>query len=167
MAIELVPAPAAEREMRGPGCTDFCRVIAAIVPGVFGRTELLLHDAKSHEAFGRSYVAPGGLSMWDVATGPLLIRAGVCDVFVDGTDAHLTPTEWKILEVLARDLGRVVSGKRILHEVWGAEYWKEAHLLRVNIARLRAKLGTARSLLATKVGIGYRLIGAPYTGPMP
>lgn len=167
MAIDMTPLPAPEREMRGPGCTDFCRVIPAVLPGVFGRTELLLHDARSHEAFGRSQVVPGGLSGWDVATGPLLIRPSMCDAFVDGVAVRLTPTEWRILELLGRNLGSLVSGSRILGEIWGTEYWGEFHLLRVNIARLRARIGPARELLVTRPAFGYRLAVAPYTGPTP
>jgi two-component system KDP operon response regulator KdpE len=167
MAVDMVPMSAPERETRGPGCTDFCRVVAAIVPGVFGRTELLLHDARSHEAFGRSQVGPNGMSGWDVATGPLLIRAALCEAYVDGVEIKLTPTEWRIVEVLARSVGRVVPGSQILVQVWGAEYWAEHHMLRVNIARLRAKLGDARHLLVTKTAIGYRMVSAPYTGPTP
>ena len=168
MAVDMVPQAAPEREFRGPGCTDFCRVIAAIVPGVFGRTELLLHDARSHEAFGRAQVVmPGGLTTHDIATGPLLIRPLTADAYVDGEPLKLTPTELKILAVLARNIGGLVSREAILHEVWGAACWDEYHVLRVNIARIRAKLGAAAPLLETRIQRGYVLRIAAYTGPTP
>lgn len=166
MAVEMV-LPSPEREMRGPGCTDFCRVVAAIVPGVFGRTELLLHDTRSHEAFGRSQVVTGGLSGHDIGTGPLLIRPLTAEAYLNGELINLTPTEWRITAVLARNVGGLVSSAHILHEVWGEAYWNEGHLLRVNIARLRQKLGAARPLLVTRIGLGYVLRLVEYTGPTP
>ena len=153
--------------MRGPGCTDFCRVVAAIVPGVFGRTELLLHDARSHEAFGRSQVVTGGLGTHDIATGPLLIRPFAREVYVDGEAVYLTPKEWAIVDVLARNVGALVPGSHILFSVWGEMYWDEYHLLRVNMARIRTKLGAAKPLLETRFGMGYVLRLVPYAGPTP
>ena len=168
MAVDMVPQAAPEREFRGPGCTDFCRVIAAIVPGVFGRTELLLHDARSHEAFGRAQVVmPGGLTTHDIATGPLLIRQLTADAYVDGEPVKLTNVEWKIMVAVARHVGGLVAREAILNEVWGEAYWAEYHLLRVNIARIRAKLGAAAPLLETRPMRGYVLRIAPYTGPTP
>ena len=168
MAVDIVSQIAPEREFRGPGCTDFCRVIAAIVPGVFGRTELLLHDARAHEAFGRAQVLmPGGLTTHDIATGPLLIRPLTADAYVAGEPLKLTPIEWKIVAVLARNIGGLVSREAILNEGWGGAYWDEYHLLRVNVARIRAKLGAAAPLLETRFQRGYVLRIAAYTGPTP
>ncbi len=168
MAVEMVPPISTEREFRGPGCTDFCRVVLAIVPGVFGRTELLLHDAKSHEAFGRAQtIMPGGLTTHDIATGPLLIRPLTADAYVDGEPMRLSPNEWRIMAALARNIGGLISREHILNEVWGEAYWAEYHLLRVNVARLRAKMGAATPLLETRPLRGYLLRIAPYTGPMP
>ncbi len=168
MVAEMVPEIAPERDFRGPGCTHFCRVVAAIVPGVFGRTELLLHDARSHETFGRAQaLMPGGLTAHDIATGPLLMRPLTADLYCDGEAVHLTNNEWRIMTALARNVGGLVSREQILTEVWGAEYWQEYHLLRVNMARIRAKLGAAVDLLETRPGRGYLLRLVRYTGPVP
>ncbi len=168
MAVEMVPPISPEREFRGPGCTDFCRVVAAIVPGVFGRTELLLHDARSHETFGRAQaLTPGGLTGHDITTGPLLIRPLTADAYLDGEPLRLAPNEWKIVAVLARNVGGLVSREQILADVWGAEYWGEYHLLRVNMARIRGKLGHAAELLETRPSRGYLLRLVRYTGPQP
>ena len=168
MALDIVPSIPPEREFRVPGCTDFCRVVHAVVPGVFGRTELLLHDARSHEAFGRAQaVTPGGLTSHDITTGPLLVRPLTADAYVDGEPMKLTAVEWKIMAVLARNVGGLVSREHILRDAWGEAYWAEYHLLRVNIARIRAKLGPARPLLETRMSLGYVLRIAPYTGPLP
>ncbi len=72
----------------------------------------------------------------------------------------LTPTEYRILAYLARNAGRVVTQPDLLSKVWGPEYKDEAHLLRVNIARLRQKVESTPSqprYILTRPGIGYSL----------
>ena len=53
---------------------------------------------------------------------------------------RLTPTEWAFLELLARNVGRLVPREQILREVWGPAYLHETHYLRVYAAQLRRKL---------------------------
>lgn len=77
-----------------------------------------------------------------------------------GKEIRLTPTEWHLLEVLARTPGRLVGHQKLLREVWGPAYEDETHYLRVYIAALRRKLEpnpAAPSHLLTEPGIGYRL----------
>jgi DNA-binding response OmpR family regulator len=79
---------------------------------------------------------------------------------VDGQPVNLTPTEYRIVAYLARHAGRVVTQSDLLTKVWGPEYENEAHLLRVNIARLRQKLERDPSSprhVITRPGIGYYL----------
>lgn len=77
-----------------------------------------------------------------------------------GEDVRLTPTEWNFLELLARNLGRLVPRQQILREVWGPAYLGETHYLRVYAAQLRRKLeddpGHPRHLI-TSPGLGYTL----------
>jgi two-component system KDP operon response regulator KdpE len=72
---------------------------------------------------------------------------------------HLTPTEWDILEQLARNRGRLVGQRQLLHGIWGPAYGKESHYLRVYLAQLRRKLepdpAHPRHLI-TEPGMGYR-----------
>jgi two-component system KDP operon response regulator KdpE len=78
-----------------------------------------------------------------------------------GEDVHLTPTEWRIVEVLARAEGRLVRQSTLLHEVWGPSYERETHYLRVYLAQLRRKLEDDPShprMLITDPGLGYRLL---------
>ena len=75
-------------------------------------------------------------------------------------EIRLTPTEWQLLEVLARHYGRLVTGRQLLHDVWGPNYATETHYLRVYIAQLRRKLEPDPAhprYLITEPGIGYRL----------
>lgn len=78
----------------------------------------------------------------------------------DGEEVHLTPNEYRLLAVLARHAGRVVTHKQLLKEVWGDAYAQESHYLRVYMGQLRHKLeadpGQPR-LLINEPGVGYRL----------
>lgn len=79
----------------------------------------------------------------------------------DGDDeVHLTPTEWGLVEVLARHRGKLVSQKQLLQEVWGPAYGTEANYLRVHMAAIRRKLESDPSRprrFVTEPGMGYRL----------
>jgi two-component system, OmpR family, KDP operon response regulator KdpE len=81
-------------------------------------------------------------------------------VLASGATVRLTPTEWQMLEVLARNRGRLVTGRQLLQEVWGPAYGTETHYLRVYMAQLRRKLepdpARPRHLL-TEPGMGYRM----------
>ena len=57
-----------------------------------------------------------------------------------GRDIRLTPTEWAIVELLARHPGKLVSQRQLLHEVWGPQYATETNYLRVYLAQIRRKL---------------------------
>jgi two-component system KDP operon response regulator KdpE len=73
---------------------------------------------------------------------------------------HLTPTEYKMLALLARNAGRVLTHRQIIREVWGPSYAGQNHHVRVHMAELRKKIETdpARpALILTEPGIGYRL----------
>ena len=78
-----------------------------------------------------------------------------------GTPVRLTPTEWKILEILVRNPTKLITQQQLLSRVWGPGYVKEANYLRVYMAQLRRKLeadpGSPRHLL-TEPGIGYRFV---------
>jgi two-component system KDP operon response regulator KdpE len=76
-----------------------------------------------------------------------------------GVEIHLTPTEWKIIGVLARRPGRLVRQRELLHSVWGPDYDKQTNYLRVHMASIRRKLELDPSrpvLFVTEPGTGYR-----------
>lgn len=77
----------------------------------------------------------------------------------DGDEVHLTPTEWKIIDVLARRPGRLVRQGQLLHAVWGPGHERRTNDLRVHMASIRRKLEAepARpTLFVTEPGTGYR-----------
>jgi two-component system KDP operon response regulator KdpE len=82
----------------------------------------------------------------------------------DGREVKLTPTQWELLEVLARNRGKLLTHKQLLHEVWGPAYSTEANYLRVFVAQLRRKLEPDPSrprYLLTETGMGYRFEADP------
>lgn len=77
----------------------------------------------------------------------------------NGEEVRLTPTEWKIVELLVRNPGKLISQRQLLMEVWGPAYAKELQYLRVYLNQLRRKLepDPARPRhFITESGMGYR-----------
>jgi two-component system, OmpR family, KDP operon response regulator KdpE len=82
-------------------------------------------------------------------------------VRVDAQEVHLTPNEYKLLQVLIQHAGKVLTQRQLLNEVWGPQHTEQAQYLRVYIAQLRRKLerNPARPKhLHTEPGVGYRLV---------
>jgi two-component system KDP operon response regulator KdpE len=119
----------------------------------FGVDELL---ARIRAVTRRVTDAEGGLA--SVRIGRFTVD--VADRVVTGGDVRLTPTEWRLLETLVRNPGKLVSQRQLLQEVWGPRYERETHYLRQYMAQLRHKLeddpAHPRHLL-TEPGMGYRL----------
>lgn len=78
-----------------------------------------------------------------------------------GERVHLTPTEWRMLEFLARNPGALVTRQTLLREIWGTDQVTDSGYLRLYMSQLRKKLetdpGSPRHLL-TEQGMGYRLV---------
>ncbi|WP_151082241.1 response regulator [Nocardioides cynanchi] len=88
-----------------------------------------------------------------------LVAARVRPASGRGEDQKLTPKEWRILEILVRNPGRLVTKAQLLREVWGPSYESESHYLRLYLAQLRRKLEPDPSrpaYLLTETGMGYR-----------
>src|SRR5512146_1422229 len=81
-------------------------------------------------------------------------------VFIDEKEVHLTPIEYKLLTVLVRHAGKVITHNQLLKEVWGPAHVNEVQYLRVYMTQLRHKLekDPARPrFLMNEPGVGYRL----------
>ena len=110
----------------------------------------LRHSAKPSRGAAAVFVT-GGL---EVDLERRLVR-------VDGSEVHLTPTEYELLRAFIEHPNKLLTDKMLLQRVWGPEYGDEAHYIHVYVARLRKKLehDPARGrLLATEPGVGYRLL---------
>jgi two-component system KDP operon response regulator KdpE len=123
----------------------------------FEMNELL---ARVRAAVRRGWIAGADSSPHLVATSSFEIDLAAGVVTRSGAQVRLTPTEYHLLEVLARHSGRLVTQKQLLLDVWGPGYEKESHYLRVYMAQLRRKLepDPAHPIhLITEPGLGYRL----------
>lgn len=92
--------------------------------------------------------------------GPLKVDFIARQVFVDKREAHLTPIEYKLLTLLARHAGKVLTQHQILKEIWGPHAMDQGNYLRVHMHQLRHKLeeNPARPrLLINEPGVGYRM----------
>ncbi len=80
-------------------------------------------------------------------------------VFCDDREVHLTPIEYRLLTILVKNAGRVMTHRQILKEVWGPPYVEQTHYLRVFMNQLRKKIETDSArprFLLNEPGIGYR-----------
>ncbi len=93
-------------------------------------------------------------------SGDLKVDLGARRVFVQRTEVHLTPIEYKLLTTLVSHAGKVLTHRFLLKEVWGPQQLQETHYLRVFMASLRRKLhdSVPPRYLLTEPGVGYRLV---------
>jgi two-component system KDP operon response regulator KdpE len=101
------------------------------------------------------------------ADRPRVVHAGEVAIDLDaklvtrgGAPVRLTPTEYRLLETLAVNAGRLCTHRFLLERVWGPGYGDESQYLRVYMANLRKKLDdpAAPQLLLTEPGMGYRFV---------
>lgn len=93
--------------------------------------------------------------------GPLGIDRARRQLSLDGVRVAVTPIEWDLLLLLARQPGRVVPRQDLLTHLWGAQHVRDTQYLRVHIGNLRRKLGRAGALIQTEPGVGFRLAELP------
>jgi len=120
----------------------------------FGLDELL---ARLRAALRRA--EPSGEPVLEI--GQLRIDLDAHAVFFDGRAVQLTPHEYALLSLLARNEGKLLTHQTILREVWGRAYADESHYLHVYVSQLRRKLepDPARPrYILTEPGAGYRLV---------
>ncbi len=121
----------------------------------FAIDELL---ARLRAAVRRGATGPAGEPLVETAAFTVdLVRSKVVR---DGADVRLSPTEWRVLEVLTRNAGHLVGQRQLLQEVWGPAYGTETNYLRLYMIKLRRKLEPVPSRprhLITEPGLGFRL----------
>jgi two-component system KDP operon response regulator KdpE len=100
------------------------------------------------------------LDIPEFINGPLRIDYAHRLTFFDEQSVSLTPTEYKILTLLAKNAEKVLTYRQILRDVWGQGYVEHTHYVRVFMSQLRQKFehNPARpQLLITETGVGYRM----------
>jgi two-component system, OmpR family, KDP operon response regulator KdpE len=97
-----------------------------------------------------------------IEAGEVRIDLAGSTVTRSGEPVHLTRLEYRLLEALAVNAGRICTHRYLLERVWGPGYGDASQYLRVYVANLRRKLDdpAAPRLILTEPGMGYRLTGA-------
>ncbi|NJE34638.1 response regulator transcription factor [Megasphaera sp. SW808] len=120
---------------------------------LLARLRVALRRSRSDET------APQGESVYH--NGELSIDYAAGCAYLNGEELHLTPIEYKLLCVLAKNTGKVLTHNYILKEVWGSAWASDMPSLRVFMATLRKKIEKKTSspqYIQTHIGIGYRMI---------
>lgn len=84
-------------------------------------------------------------------------------VFVDGTDAGLTQNEFKLVSLLGKYAGKVLTYDYMMKEIWGPNMKNDNRILRVNMANIRRKIEknpAQPEFIFTEIGVGYRFVEA-------
>ena len=108
----------------------------------------------------RSRVTDLESSVAEITFGQIRIDMEAKAVFKNHDRVQLTPTEFSLLRVLALNMGRLMSYRELLREVWGVGYETSREYVRVYVGRLRSKLEEADgpALIVTEPRAGYRLV---------
>ncbi len=125
----------------------------------FGTSELL---ARIRTALRHSTQCMGGQVQGEekMIVGELQIDYEKRSVQLAGKAIHLTPVEYKILALLSKHAGKVLTHDYIMKEIWGL-YAGDSHTLRVNMANIRRKIEEnpgAPKYILTEMGVGYRMV---------
>ena len=87
-----------------------------------------------------------------------------CQAYVDGVNANLTPTEFRLLYALAQEQGRVVTREELMQRIWGRRQRHRDRTVDVFVRKLRNKIdrhAPAHTFLHTRHGVGYKLQALP------
>lgn len=93
--------------------------------------------------------------------GKLAIDFAAHVVKLDGAEIKLTDTEYRLLSLLAKNAGKLMTQRQLLKEIWGMSAIERTHYLRIYVAQLRHKLedDPARpQMIVTEPGVGYRMV---------
>jgi len=107
-----------------------------------------------------SLISSAGMQDSVFLNGQLMIDYAAGCAYLNQNELHLTPIEYKILCLLAQNVGKVLTHKYITKNVWGNSWENNIGTLRVFMAALRKKLQTSAEMpqyIQTHVGIGYRM----------
>jgi two-component system KDP operon response regulator KdpE len=94
-------------------------------------------------------------------SGELEVNFAERRVTLTGIEVALTPTEYRVLQELVLNVGKVLTHRTLLQRVWGPEYGEESEYVRVFVNRLRRKLGEEQAdpkYIKNERGVGYRFL---------
>lgn len=116
----------------------------------------------------RQDAGPEGSPEAVFTNGELTIDYAAGCTYLAGSEIHLTPIEYKLLCLLAKNVGKVLTHNYILRQVWGSALPGDTPSLRVFMATLRKKIEPAPAqpkYIQTHVGVGYRMLRIPESVP--
>lgn len=123
----------------------------------FGLGEML---ARIRVAMRHSVSSPAQDLSGVFTSGALKVDLLKRQIFVGDREVHLTPIQYRLLSLLIKNAGKVLTHQYLLKEVWGPSYRDNQHYLRIYMSQLRQKLETDPTqpqYLLTESGVGYRL----------
>jgi len=106
-------------------------------------------------------MAGDGVGQATFTNGRLTIDYAAGCVYLEGQELHLTPIEYKLLCLLSRNVGKVLSHTYITKSIWGSSWDNDVASLRVFMATLRKKLeqtSDSAQYIQTHIGVGYRMV---------
>ena len=127
----------------------------------FGTSELMARIRTAIRHTRSSLVTAAGAPAGVFVSGGLIIDYDKHRVYVDGKDAGLTQNEYKIVSLLGKFAGKVMTYDYIIKEIWGPNMKNDNRILRVNMANIRRKIEknpAEPEYIFTEVGVGYRIV---------
>ena len=127
----------------------------------FGTSELLARIRAAIRHTRTTSSNTGIAQTGKFVAGPLTVDFDQHVVFLNGEDARLTLNEYRIVSLLARHAGKVLTYDYIIKELWGPNAKCSNQILRVNMANIRRKIEknpAEPEYIFTKVGVGYRMV---------
>jgi len=127
----------------------------------FGTSELLARLRTAIRHARAAYLAPEGMQTGTFRSGGMVIDYDKHRVYINGNDANLTQNEYKIVSLLGKYAGKVLTYDFIIKEIWGPNMKNDNRILRVNMANIRRKIEKSPAqpqYIFTEVGVGYRIV---------
>ena len=127
----------------------------------FGTSELLARLRTAMRHARAACLAPEGIQTGIFRSGKMVIDYDKHRVFIDDRDAGLTQNEYKIVSLLGRYAGKVLTYDFLIKEIWGPNMKTDNQILRVNMANIRRKIEknpAQPEYIFTEVGVGYRIV---------
>lgn len=126
----------------------------------FGTSELLARLRTAIRHARRAYLTPEGMQTGIFRSGDMVIDYDKHRVYIGERDAGLTQNEYKIVSLLGKYGGKVLTYDFIIKEIWGPNMKNDNRILRVNMANIRRKIEknpAQPQYIFTEVGVGYRI----------
>lgn len=127
----------------------------------FGTSELLARVRTAIRHARAAYLTPDGIQSGIFRSGKLVIDYDKHRVYVEDRDVNLTQNEFRIVSLLGKYAGKVLTYDFIIKEIWGPNMKNDNRILRVNMANIRRKIEenpAQPQYIFTEVGVGYRIV---------